>query len=37
MLHLRGRGVHVYRVLVGKPNGKSHLEYPEADGRIILR
>jgi len=27
----------VYRVLVGKPEGKSHLEDPGVDGRIILR
>jgi hypothetical protein len=26
-----------YRVLVGKPEGKNHLEAPEVDGRIILR
>ena len=26
----------VYRVLVGKPEGKRHLEYPGIDGRIIL-
>ena len=25
-----------YRVLVGKPEGKNHLEDPEVDGRIIL-
>jgi hypothetical protein len=30
-----GRGV--YRVLVGKPEGKSHSEDPGANGRIILR
>jgi hypothetical protein len=24
-------------VLVGKPDGKSHLEDPDVDGRIILR
>ena len=29
-----GRGV--YRVLVGKPEGKNHLEDPGVDGRIIL-
>jgi hypothetical protein len=29
------RGVH--RVLVGKPEGKNHLENPRVDGRIILR
>jgi hypothetical protein len=27
----------VYRVLVGNPEGKSHLEDPGVDGRIILR
>ena len=27
----------VYRVLVGKPEGKNYLEDPEVDGRIILR
>jgi len=27
----------VYRVLVGKPEGKSHLGDPGVDGRIILR
>ena len=27
----------VYRVLVGKPEGRDHLENPGADGRIILR
>ena len=27
----------VYRVLVGKPEGKSHLGDPDVDGRIILR
>jgi hypothetical protein len=26
-----------YRVLVGKPEGKNHLEDPDVDGRIILR
>jgi len=26
----------VYRVLVGKPEGKNHLEEPGVDGRIIL-
>jgi hypothetical protein len=26
-----------YRVLVGNPEGKNHLEYPDIDGRIILR
>jgi hypothetical protein len=27
----------VYRVLVGKPEGRNHLEDPGLDGRIILR
>jgi len=27
----------VYRVLMGKPEGKSHSEDPGVDGRIILR
>ena len=27
----------IYRVLVGKPEGKSHLEDPGIDRRIILR
>jgi hypothetical protein len=27
----------VYRVLVGKPEGKNHLEDTVVDGRIILR
>jgi len=27
----------VYRVLVGKPEGKNHVEDPGVDGRIILR
>ena len=27
----------VYRVLVGKPEGKGHLSDPGVDGRIILR
>jgi len=30
-----GRGVH--RVLVGKPEGKSHWGDPDSDGRTILR
>jgi hypothetical protein len=27
----------VYRVVVGKPEGKNHLDDPEEDGMIILR
>jgi len=27
----------VYRVLVGKPEGKNHLGVPDLDGRIILK
>jgi hypothetical protein len=27
----------VYRVLVGKPEGKNHWRDPDVDGRIILR
>jgi len=30
-----GRGV--YRVLVGKPEGKAHWDDPDVDGKIILR
>ena len=26
-----------YKVLIGKPDGKKHLEDPDVDGRIILR
>ena len=32
-----GESRGVYRVLVGQPEGKSHLEDPGVDGRIILR
>jgi hypothetical protein len=32
-----GQGRGVYRVLVGKPEGKNHWGDPDADGRIILR
>jgi hypothetical protein len=37
--HVTGMGERkvVYRVLVGKLEGKSHLEDPGMDGRIILR
>jgi len=43
---MRGRGGYVactgerrgvYRVLVGKPEERDHLEDPGIDGRIILR
>jgi len=29
--------ISVYRVLVGKPEERDHLEHPGVDGRIILR
>ena len=32
-----GESKDVYRVLVGKPEGKDNLEFPGVDGRIILR
>ena len=32
-----GEGRDVYRVLVGKPEGKDHWGDPELDGIIILR
>jgi hypothetical protein len=32
-----GEGKGVYRVLVGKPEGKSHWRDPGVDGRIMLR
>ena len=32
-----GEGRGVYRILVGKPEGKNHLVDPGIDGRIILR
>jgi hypothetical protein len=32
-----GEGRGMYRVLVGKPEGKSHLGDPGVDGRVILR
>jgi len=34
---LMGDGRGVYRVLVGKPEGKIHLGDPGVDGKIILR
>jgi len=33
----KGEGRGVYRVLVGKGDGRNHLEDPGADGKIILR
>jgi hypothetical protein len=32
-----GEGRDAYRVLVGRPEGRSHLEDPGVDGRIILK
>ena len=32
-----GEGRGVYRVLMGKPEGKSNLGDPGVDGRIIIR
>jgi len=32
-----GQSLGVYRVLVGKPEGRDHLEDPGVDGTIILR
>jgi hypothetical protein len=32
-----GEGRGAYRVLVGRPEGKNHLEDPGVDGRIILK
>jgi hypothetical protein len=32
-----GASRDAYRVLVGKPNGRNHLEDPGVDGRIILK
>jgi len=32
-----GKTEGVYRDLVGKPEGKNHLEDPGVDGKIILR
>jgi hypothetical protein len=34
--HSVGRGRGVYRVLMGKPEGKNHWGDPGVDGRIIL-
>ena len=32
-----GESIGVYRLLVGKPEGRDHLEDSGVDGRIILR
>ena len=32
-----GESLGVYRLLVGKPEGRDHLEDASVDGRIILR
>jgi hypothetical protein len=32
-----GEGRGTYRVLVGRPEGRRHLEDPGVDGRIILK
>jgi len=32
-----GESRDVYRVFVGKPEGKNHLEDPGIDGKIVLR
>jgi hypothetical protein len=37
MWRVWGRLRAVHRVLVGKPEGKSHCGDPDVDGRIILR
>jgi hypothetical protein len=34
---LQGKGEAVYRILMGKPEGKRPLGRPRLDGRIILR
>jgi hypothetical protein len=36
MCHVRRTKRGAYRVLVGRPDGKSHLEDPGIDGRVIL-
>jgi hypothetical protein len=35
--HGRGERRGAYRILVGNPDGKDHLEDPSVDGRIILK
>jgi hypothetical protein len=32
-----GEGRCAYRILVGRPEGRNHLEDPGVDGRIILK
>jgi hypothetical protein len=32
-----GEGRSAYRILVGRPEGRNHLEDPGIDGRIILK
>jgi hypothetical protein len=32
-----GEGRGAYRILVGRPEGRNHLEDPGIDGRIILK
>jgi hypothetical protein len=32
-----GEGVGAYRILLGRPEGRNHLEDPGVDGRIILK
>jgi hypothetical protein len=33
----KGEGRGAYRILVGKPEGRNHLEDTGVDGRIILK
>jgi hypothetical protein len=37
MWHVWGERRGAYRALVGKPEGRNHLEDPGVDGRIILK
>jgi hypothetical protein len=32
-----GEGRGTYRILIGRPEGRNHLEDPGVDGRIILK
>jgi hypothetical protein len=36
-MFLMGEGKGAYRILVGRPEGRRHLEGPGVDGRIILK